>query len=530
TPCFLARRRAGRLAGAVPLYAKSHSRGEYVFDYAWADAYARNGLPYYPKLLSAVPFTPVGGARLLAHTHADRLLLARGLIQLARQFEVSSLHVLFPSDDDLLALREAGYLIRAGVQFHWRNAGYAGFDDFLAAFSHDKRKKIRQDRKKVAAERVSFRWLRGADIDAAALDFFYQCYRHTYLAHGNPPYLNLEFFRQLHAEMPDALVLILAEQDGQPVAAALNLQADGVLYGRYWGARRYIPGLHFETCYLQSIEYCIAHGQASFEGGAQGEHKMARGLLPTPTWSAHWIADRQSGPQIRKFGSEAQRSFYLPRICRGEAFFCIGMSEPNSGSDLASVGTRATRRADGGWTLSGRKIWTTNAQHCHYMIALVRTSGTPQDRNQGLSQFIVDLSLPGVTVRPISDLAGDAHFSEVFFDDVQLSDEALIGQEGSGWEQVTAELAFERSGPERIYSSMVLLDGWIQWLRGRGDVSQTAAVGRYATHLAALRNLSLSVACRRREPGRGGRPGQGTAREDRCAHDGVQEGADRSRR
>ncbi|WP_165446309.1 acyl-CoA dehydrogenase family protein [Bordetella parapertussis] len=212
--------------------------------------------------------------------------------------------------------------------------------------------------------------------------------------------------------------------------------------------------------------------------------------------SAHWIADRQSGPQIRKFGSEAQRSFYLPRICRGEAFFCIGMSEPNSGSDLASVGTRATRRADGGWTLSGRKIWTTNTQHCHYMIALVRTSGTPQDRNQGLSQFIVDLSLPGVTVRPISDLAGDAHFSEVFFDDVQLSDEALIGQEGSGWEQVTAELAFERSGPERIYSSMVLLDGWIQWLRGRGDVSQTAAVGRYATHLAALRNLSLSVTAR----------------------------------
>ena len=238
-----------------------------------------------------MPFTPVGGAHLLAHTHADRLLLARGLIQLARQFEVSSLHVLFPSDDDLLALREAGYLIRAGVQFHWRNAGYAGFDDFLAAFSHDKRKKIRQDRKKVAAERVSFRWLRGADIDAAALDFFYQCYRHTYLAHGNPPYLNLEFFRRLHAEMPDALVLILAEQDGQPVAAALNLQADGVLYGRYWGARRYIPGLHFETCYLQSIEYCIAHGLASFEGGAQGEHKMARGLLPTPTWSAHWIAD-----------------------------------------------------------------------------------------------------------------------------------------------------------------------------------------------------------------------------------------------
>lgn len=212
--------------------------------------------------------------------------------------------------------------------------------------------------------------------------------------------------------------------------------------------------------------------------------------------SAHWIADRQSGPLIRKFGNEAQRHFYLPRICRGEAFFCIGMSEPNSGSDLASVGSRAERRAGGGWTLSGRKIWTTNAQHCHYMIALVRTSGTPQDRNRGLSQFIVDLSLPGVTVRPITDLAGDAHFSEVFFDDVQLSDEALIGQEGSGWEQVTAELAFERSGPERIYSSIVLLDRWIEWLRGRGDTAHTAAVGRFATHLAALRSLSLSVTAR----------------------------------
>jgi len=212
--------------------------------------------------------------------------------------------------------------------------------------------------------------------------------------------------------------------------------------------------------------------------------------------SAHWIADRQSGPLIRKFGSEAQRRFYLPRICRGEAFFCIGMSEPNSGSDLASVGTRATRCEGGGWTLSGRKIWTTNARHCHYMIALVRTSGLPQDRNQGLSQFIVDLSLPGVTMRPIADLAGDAHFSEVFFDEVQLADDALIGNEGSGWEQVTAELAFERSGPERIYSSIVLLDCWIAWLRERGDAAHAPTVGRFAAHLAALRSLSLSVTAR----------------------------------
>ena len=209
--------------------------------------------------------------------------------------------------------------------------------------------------------------------------------------------------------------------------------------------------------------------------------------------SAHWIADRQSGPLILKFGTEAQRQFYLPKICAAEAFFCIGMSEPNAGSDLASVGTRATR-CEGGWRLNGRKIWTTNAHHCHYMIALVRSSGEPQDRQQGLSQFIVDLALPGVTVRPIRDLAGDAHFSEVFFDNVLLADDALIGNEGSGWAQVNAELAFERSGPERVYSSIVLLEHWITCLRRSPDASAHAAtIGRFATHLATLRNMSIAV-------------------------------------
>ena len=213
--------------------------------------------------------------------------------------------------------------------------------------------------------------------------------------------------------------------------------------------------------------------------------------------SAHWIADRQSGPLILKFGTEAQRQFYLPKICAAEAFFCIGMSEPNAGSDLASVGTRATRcQIDGssGWRLNGRKILTTNAQHCHYMIALVRSSGEPQDRQKGLSQFIVDLALPGVTVRPIRDLAGDAHFSEVFFDNVLLTDDALIGHEGSGWAQVNAELAFERSGPERVYSSIVLLEHWITCLRKTPAVSVHAAtIGRFATHLATLRNMSIAV-------------------------------------
>jgi Acyl-CoA dehydrogenase, N-terminal domain/Acyl-CoA dehydrogenase, middle domain len=210
--------------------------------------------------------------------------------------------------------------------------------------------------------------------------------------------------------------------------------------------------------------------------------------------AAHWIADRQSGPLINKFGTEAQKDFYLPRICRGEAFFCIGMSEPNSGSDLASVRTRATR-VDGGWRLSGRKIWTTNAHRSHYMIALVRTSGAPEDRQGGLSQLIVDLSLPGIDIRPIVDLTGDAHFSEVTFDDVFLAEDALIGDEGSGWMQVNAELAFERSGPERLYSSIVLLDTWLASLRKTGlcSPSDAALIGGFATQLATLRSLSVAV-------------------------------------
>ncbi|BDB23941.1 acyl-CoA dehydrogenase family protein [Cupriavidus sp. P-10] len=214
--------------------------------------------------------------------------------------------------------------------------------------------------------------------------------------------------------------------------------------------------------------------------------------------AAHWVGDRQSGPLILKYGTPAQKDFYLPRICNGSAFFCIGMSEPNSGSDLASVRTRATRCADGsGWRLSGRKVWTTNAHHCHYMIALVRSSGVPEDRQKGLSQFIVDLAAPGVTVRPIADLTGDAHFSEVTFDDVFLPDGALVGEEGSGWEQVTAELAFERSGPERLYSSIVLMDRWIRSLRaGQPCDAGAALLGSFVTQLATLRCLSLAVTAR----------------------------------
>jgi hypothetical protein len=234
-------------------------------------------------------------------------------------------------------------------------------------------------------------------------------------------------------------------------------------------------------------------GKDAFHRFVLAEELLARGA---PV-SAHWIADRQSGPLILKYGTEAQRRFFLPKICAGELFFCIGMSEPQSGSDLAGLRTRATRTADG-WRLSGQKLWTTNAHRAHRMIALVRTHGGPEDRHAGLSQMIVDLTLPGITVRTIGDLAGDAHFNEVFFDDVHLPADALVGDEGAGWAQVTAELAYERSGPERIYGSVVLFDAWVEHLRSLDAPGEADLIlaGRLLAHLAPLRELSLALTAR----------------------------------
>lgn len=300
-PQHLLLERDGRLEGAAPAYLKSHSRGEFVFDQGWAQAFERHGLPYYPKLVLAAPFSPVTGPRLLAATPEARQQLARGAVALAQEHGASSVHALFVDEPSRTAFAGEGFMQREQVQFHWTDAGYGSFDGFLASLSHDKRKKIRQDRKPIDKAGITFRWLTGAALGAAQLDFFYACYLNTYQAHWSSPYLTPEFFHTWHARCPQALVMVLAERDGQPVACALNVLGGGVLYGRYWGTTEFVSGLHFETCYLQAIAFCLDRGIARFEGGAQGEHKMARGLLPVRTQSAHWIADPRFAEAIDDF-------------------------------------------------------------------------------------------------------------------------------------------------------------------------------------------------------------------------------------
>ena len=306
TPQFVTLWRGKQLQAACPLYIKDHSYGEYVFDWAWANAYEQHGLAYYPKAVVAVPFTPVPGTRLLARDAQSRTLLVQGLVALCKQEELSSLHLLFGADVDIAACTEAGLMLRNTVQFHWTNAQYADFDSFLASLSHDKRKKIRQERRKVADAGVSFRWSRGADIPKADWDFFYRCYERTYREHGNPPYLTRDFFRRMADTMPEAWLLFIAERNGKPMASsliALSTQPDEplVAYGRYWGALERVDCLHFEACYYQPLAWCIAHGAKRFEGGAQGEHKMARALMPVKTTSAHWLAHPAFADAVERF-------------------------------------------------------------------------------------------------------------------------------------------------------------------------------------------------------------------------------------
>ncbi|KUM01863.1 GNAT family N-acetyltransferase [Chromobacterium subtsugae] len=289
-PMPLALERDGQAVALAPAYLKRHNRGEYVFDWSWAEAYARSGLDYYPKLVVASPFTPVTGGRLLGGADEQAHLIA-GLRQLVDDNGLSSAHVLFPTADEASRLRQAGWLLRDGVQFHWRNRGYADFDDFLATLSRDKRKKIRQERRKVAEAGVEVRALAGAEISDADWRLFYRCYRQTYLEHGSAPYLNLDFFRLIGERLAGHCVMFVASRGGRPIAASLCMRQNDVLYGRYWGALDDVPCLHFELCYYQGLEYAIAQGVEAFEGGAQGEHKLARGFEPVATCSAHYIAD-----------------------------------------------------------------------------------------------------------------------------------------------------------------------------------------------------------------------------------------------
>jgi len=306
SPRFLTLEQAGRLVGAAALYLKAHSWGEYVFDWAWADAYNRHGLRYYPKLLGASPFTPVPGSRLLARDAQARLQLARSIRLLAEQQKLSSAHLLFPADEDRAALQQDGWLIREGVQFHWQADAAQPCPDFaafLGTLQRHKRKNIAQERRRVAEAGVSFRALEGAAIDEASWDFFYACYCSTYAAHGSAPYLTREFFRETAATLPDLWLMFVAERDGERVAASLVGidRQRGVAWGRYWGCLEHIACLHFEACYYQPLQWCIEQGFVRFEGGAQGEHKMARGLLPVVTTSAHWLRDARFADAVADF-------------------------------------------------------------------------------------------------------------------------------------------------------------------------------------------------------------------------------------
>ena len=379
TPRFMTLWEGDLLVAACPLYLKSHSYGEYVFDWAWASAYEQHGVPYYPKAVVAVPFTPVPGSRLMARDAAARQGLVQALCQWCEDEGISSLHVLFASDDDVLTGAREGLMLRHTVQFHWKNVAptlgtdvsslppegalaalgrpgggsgaaptlgtggfllptesvlaaveshcdsgsaaagtlaYRDFDDFLAHLTQEKRKKFRQERRRVAEAGVTFRWALGADITADDWNFFYRCYERTYLEHGNPPYLTRAFFQQMADRMPEHWLLFIAEREGRPIASSLiaisaqpssargqyhSKYAGCTAYGRYWGALERVDCLHFEACYYQPLAWCIAHGVQRFEGGAQGEHKMARALLPVPATSMHWLANPAFADAVDRF-------------------------------------------------------------------------------------------------------------------------------------------------------------------------------------------------------------------------------------
>jgi predicted N-acyltransferase len=281
----------GSLIGAVPLYRKHHSWGEFVFDWGWANAYARLGLQYYPKLVAAVPFTPAPGTRLLGRDDRTRAALAAALVSQATAQDLSSVHVLFPQDSELAALEDAGFLLRRDCQFHWHNRGYGSFDEFIQTFRADKRKKALRERRRVREAGIQMQILSGAQVSASLWRTVFAFSERTFAVHGNEHYLNAGFLQGIAQRLPQSLLVVLATLHEKPIAAAIFFRSDDTLYGRYWGTSGDYHSLHFETCYYQGIEYCIREGLQRFEPGTQGEHKIARGFEPTYTWSAHWLAD-----------------------------------------------------------------------------------------------------------------------------------------------------------------------------------------------------------------------------------------------
>lgn len=305
-PCHLtAEADDGRVVGVAPLYLKSHSQGEYVFDWSWADAYERAGGRYYPKLQCASPFSPVTGPRLIGEDDAKRMLLA-GAVELCGQTGASSLHVTFPTEAEWRLLGDQGLLLRQDRQYHWRNQGYAAFDDFLAALSSSHRKTIRRERREALAE-VEVVALTGSDLTEAHWDAFFEFYMDTGSRKWGRPYLNRRFFSLLGERMADKVLLLLARKDGRWIAGALNLIGGDCLYGRHWGATEHVPFLHFELCYYQAIEHAIRLGLPRVEAGAQGDHKITRGYLPEPVYSAHFIADPALRRAVERYLEQERR-------------------------------------------------------------------------------------------------------------------------------------------------------------------------------------------------------------------------------
>jgi predicted N-acyltransferase len=309
-PRHLAIRDGKSLRAAMPLYEKSHSWGEFVFDWAWADAYRRAGLAYYPKLVSAIPFTPAPSKRLLLGDSEDAeasAILVKAALQLATESGCSSMHVLFPLEEEIHAFESGGLKIRKDCQFHWHNRGYRNFDEFLETFSARKRKKARRDRRHVAESGIDYRRLRGTDIDDATWAEVYRLISITFMRRGSMPYFDLDFFLAVTTAQPETILVIGGYRQERLVAAAVFFRGPNALYGRYWGADEFVNALHFETCYYQGIDYCIDEGLALFEPGTQGEHKVSRGFTPQNTWSAHWLGHPEFFAAIGDYLDEEAR-------------------------------------------------------------------------------------------------------------------------------------------------------------------------------------------------------------------------------